>query len=85
MAFDPVLLKETLARKLPRRNLPSGAEARLLRQRARLTLKEFAAIVGCNWRSIIRWETQGDVPSPSLAQAYGDALAALEKVPGVRT
>jgi len=60
------------------RRIARSGEARAIRERAGLSLREVASAVGVTRSALQRWETGTRAPGGELAGRYGALLAALE-------
>lgn len=66
-----------------RRRLPEPPVCRLLRQRARLSQADIAAVLGVDRATVSRWETGGREPRGQLRATYIEILDRLA-IEGVR-
>lgn len=65
---------EQLARRIRAAKLPPPAERARIRREARITLREFAQVLGVTTTTVYRWETGDADPKTDHAVAYADLL-----------
>ncbi|OPG13686.1 helix-turn-helix transcriptional regulator [Microbispora sp. GKU 823] len=68
---------EDLARIADVRAMCASGEARRIREMARVTLREVAAAVGVDHKTVVGWETGRTTCVSPYALAYADALNAM--------
>ncbi|MFI7628436.1 helix-turn-helix domain-containing protein [Microbispora rosea] len=71
---------EDLARIADVRAMCASGEARRIREMARVTLREVAAAIGVDHKTIVGWETGRTTCVSPYALAYADALNAMARV-----
>ena len=71
-----------LADQIRRAQLPSPSQRRSIRKRAKVSLREAAAVLGINPNSLHRWERGEVEPTREHAIAYKRLLEALEEAAG---
>lgn len=71
---------EALRQAAAARAMCASGEARAIREDARITLRELAAIVGVDHKALARWENGVWAPTFDHAVAYFAALEALRDV-----
>jgi hypothetical protein len=71
---------ELLARVRSRRRLPFPEERRLIRKRARVSMRELGAAIGVSHVAIARWEAGAEPANPEHVAAYGRILAGLRRL-----
>lgn len=67
-----------LERVRSQRKLPPPAERRRIRKRARVSLRELAAVLGCSHAGVRAWEL-GSMPGDEYRDRYAELLAELER------
>jgi DNA-binding transcriptional regulator YiaG len=65
---------EQLARRIRAAKLPPPAERARIRREARITLREFAQVLGVTTTTVYRWEIGDADPKTDHAVAYADLL-----------
>ena len=59
------------------RQLLGSGEGRRMREKARLSLREMADMIGIDHSSLARWETGESLPGREPAQRWHDAMRSL--------
>ncbi len=70
---------EQLARRIRAAKLPPPAERARIRREARITLQEFAQVLGITTTTVYRWELGDTEPKMAHAIAYSDLLAKIQE------
>lgn len=70
---------EQLARRIRAAKLPPPAERARIRREARITLREFAQVLGVTTTTVYRWELGVTEPKNAHAIAYADLLAKIKE------
>lgn len=70
---------EQLAQRVRAAKLPPLAERARIRREARVTLREFAAVLGVTTTTVYRWEQGETEPKADHAVAYAHLLARIQE------
>lgn len=70
---------EDLTRIAKVRAMCASGDARRIREKARVTLREVATAIGADMSAVARWETGAAMPTTQFVLAYGDALKAMAR------
>ena len=70
---------EVLAIAQVRADMASG-QARIIRERARLSQSEMARAIGVHWTTVAHWESGRRVPRGPTAARYAEMLGQLDKM-----
>jgi DNA-binding transcriptional regulator YiaG len=78
---------EQLARRIRASKLPPPSERARIRREARITLREFAQVLGVTTTTVYRWELGDTEPKTDHAIAYSDLLTKIQEAltPGENT
>lgn len=68
---------EQLAQRVRDARLPPPAERARIRREARITLREFAIVLGVTTTTVYRWELGATEPKAGHAVAYADLLGKI--------
>lgn len=76
--IDSLMKTKELQRVSRVRRLAPG-EARAIRERSRLSLRDLAAVIGVNASSLYRWELGQSAPRPNVALKWAHVLETLDE------